>query len=98
MILQITGDEKTGYDLIGELTYQTVPDLFRMSPIKASSSTRLDLGKVGRVDSAGLALLVEWSFMARAGDNELVLVNVPMSLKSLIYVSGLQKILSISDR
>lgn len=96
--MHIQGNEETGYDLSGSLTYATVPDLFRQTPPTISSSTSLDLSSVERVDSAGLALLIEWSRLAKASNKELVLKNVPASLKSLIDISGLGEVLSISDR
>lgn len=96
--MQIQGNEEAGYDLIGNLTYDTVPNLFRQGLIGGLSSTSLNLDKVERVDSAGLALLVEWYYLVRARNKELILKNVPAPLKSLIEVSGLKEILLVSDQ
>ena len=95
--MRIQGDEETGYDLSGDLTYDTVPDLFKQIPVKVSHSTSLNLSNVERVDSAGLALLMEWTCLAKASNKEIVLIQVPVSLKSLIDVSGFREVLSVSD-
>jgi phospholipid transport system transporter-binding protein len=54
----------------------------------------LDLGGVGRADSAGLALLVEWSRQARRGRTALRFVNVPAQIRSLARVSHLEWLLA----
>ena len=95
--MQIEGEDNE-YDLQGNLTYDTVPDLFERNSPAVSGSIILNLSHVGRVDSAGLALLVEWSCQARERNEQLVLRNVPDQLKSLIDASGLQAILPISRR
>ena len=94
---QITGDAETGYYLSGDLTYSTVPHLFKQHPLRYTDSTIIDLAQVQRIDSSGLALLVEWTCEARKQNKELVLKNVPGSLNSLINVGGLREILSLSD-
>ena len=95
--MQIEGEDNE-YDLPGNLTYDTVPDLFKRNSPAISGSIILNLSHVERVDSAGLALLVEWSCQARERNEQLVLRNVPDQLKSLIDASGLQTILPISRR
>ncbi len=92
------GDAENEYDLDGNLTYETVPDLFTRNLPMDSGSVSLNLTKVKRVDSAGLALLVEWSCQARAREKKLVLKNVPAQLKSLIDASGLREILPTSNQ
>ncbi len=94
---EIKGDAISGYSLQGVLTYDTVPKLFRTNSLDYETTTQLDVGGIERIDSAGLALLVEWSSVARSQKKELVLKNIPISLQSLIKVSGLREVLSISD-
>ena len=96
--MQLEGDADSGYDLIGNLTYETVPKLFDQMILEYSESTILSLRKVDRVDSAGLALLIEWSCSARKQGKQLVLKDIPTSLRSLIDVSGLEEVLSVSVR
>ena len=96
--MQLEGDADSGYDLIGNLTYETVPKLFGQIVLEYSKSTNLSLGKVERIDSAGLALLIEWSCLARQQGKQLVLKDIPESLRSLIDVGGLKEVLAVSAR
>lgn len=96
MNTQIKGDASAGYDIQGDLTYDTVPELFRRGGLEFADTTHLDLASVEHVDSAGLALLVEWSCAASRKGKCLVLTNTPASLESLIQVSGLKEVLSVS--
>jgi len=59
-----------------------------------ADKTRIDLSNVARIDSAGLALLVEWTCVARRQNKTLVLEQIPDSLRSLIEVSGLGEVLT----
>ena len=93
----IEGSAVGGYRLIGELTYSTVPAVFQQG-IEFADETGMDLGGVKRIDSAGLALLVEWTCEARRQGKTLVLEQMPESLRSLIEVSGLGEVLATRDR
>jgi phospholipid transport system transporter-binding protein len=59
----------------------------------ADARAEIDLSKVGRVDSAGLALLVEWSVAARGGDRVVVYRNMPARLGALAGISDLAQCL-----
>lgn len=95
MAVRIEGDAESGYSLHGKLTYDTVPGIF-VQDLRFAGETRINLGKVERIDSAGLALLVEWTCAARRQDKRVILEHIPNSLKSLIDVSGLQEVLSVA--
>ena len=56
----------------------------------------VDLSKVARVDSAGLALLLEWSLSARAAGRSLGYRNVPPALASLARISDVAELLAAS--
>lgn len=94
--MRIEGDAAGGYSLSGELTYSTVPTVFDQG-ILFANETRLNLRNVDRIDSAGLALLVEWTCAARREGKVLVLEQMPESLKSLIAVSGLREVLTAEN-
>lgn len=94
---QLKGDAVNGYQLSGTLTYETVPEVFRSNSLDYQSTTDLDLAEIQRADSAGLALLVEWSSVARKQGKVLVLKNVPVPLQALINITGLQRVLSFSN-
>ncbi|MDJ0955348.1 MAG: STAS domain-containing protein [Arenicellales bacterium] len=96
--MRLEGDADSGYDLSGNLTYETVPKLFGQITLDFSKSTSLSLRNVERIDSAGLALLIEWSCLARKQNKQLVLKDLPASLRSMIDVGGLEEVLSVSAR
>jgi phospholipid transport system transporter-binding protein len=54
----------------------------------------VDLSRVARADSAGLALLLEWSIAARAAGRSLSYGNVPPALASLAGISEVADLLA----
>ena len=54
----------------------------------------IDLTQVARVDSAGLALLLEWSVAARATGRTLRYRNVPPAIASLAGISDVAELLA----
>jgi len=62
----------------------------------AMRRAEVDLSSVARVDSAGLALLLEWSLAARAAGRELSYRNVPPALASLAGISDVAELLAPS--
>lgn len=54
----------------------------------------VDLARVARVDSAGLALLLEWSLAARDAGRALAYRNVPSAIASLAGISEVAELLS----
>ena len=52
----------------------------------------VDLARVARVDSAALALLLEWSLSARDAGREVRYRNVPASLASLAGISDVAEL------
>lgn len=68
--------------LAGDLTFATVTALYeRMQAESAGSGmpATIDLADAGRIDSAGLALLLEWQAMFRkqAASSGLIRINNP---------------------
>ena len=53
----------------------------------------IDLAKVVRVDSAGLALLLEWSVAARESGRTLSYLNVPPAIAALAGISDVSELL-----
>jgi phospholipid transport system transporter-binding protein len=53
----------------------------------------VDLSRVARADSAGLALLLEWSIAARAAGQRLSYRNVPPAVASLAGISDVAELL-----
>ncbi len=83
--------------LEGELSFETVPALWRAVPFPPAGSgpVVLDLAGVVRTDSAGLALLVEWLRAARRAGRELRLRAMPAQMLAIARVSGLDRILPL---
>jgi phospholipid transport system transporter-binding protein len=59
----------------------------------ADPRVEIDLSQVGRVDSAGLALLVEWSVAARSSGRAVAYRNMPPALGALAGISDLTQFL-----
>ncbi len=59
-------------------------------------AVEVDLARVARVDSAGLALLLEWSVAARAAGRALRYRNIPPAITSLAGISEVEDLLEPS--
>ncbi len=94
--IQPGGDGR--YQLRGELTFATVTAAWQAGQtlFAGARAVALDLGGVARVDSAGLALLVEWIRQGRAEGWSLALENVPPQLLAIARVSGLVGLLGLA--
>jgi len=57
-------------------------------------AVEVDLAGVTHVDSAGLALLIEWSLAARAAGRLLSYSNVPPAVASLAGISDVAELIS----
>lgn len=92
--LHINGDGH--YRLPEALTFATTPQLYlQTGEMFDTPLPRLtfDLAGVQRVDSAGLALLLEWLREARRRSKEIRFENIPEQLAAIAKVSGLNGIL-----
>lgn len=61
----------------------------------AELQAEIDLSQVGRVDSAGLALLLEWSVAARIGGRTVVYRNAPPILSALAGISDVAELIEL---
>ncbi len=73
------------YLLEGRLVFGTVPRLLAESEalLAGEPAAVVDLAGVTRADSAGLALLLEWSLTARAAGGEIRFRNLPAEITAL---------------
>lgn len=87
------------FTVSGDLTFQTVPRLHGEggSHLAAGGMRALDLSGVVHTDSAGVALLVDWLRQARRAGGDLRFLHVPEQMRSIVRVSGLERILPFSD-
>lgn len=83
------------YALEGELTFATVPAAWQpaVGAFAGEAEVRIDLAGITRVDSAGIALLVEMARAVRRVGGALHLERAPPQLMSLAEVGGLDKVL-----
>ena len=85
------------FRLEGDLDFASVVGLATLpAPLLAEASDDLviDLGGVGRANSAGLALLLEWLGQARARGRTLRFTNLPDSLLRLAELSNLDNLIA----
>jgi phospholipid transport system transporter-binding protein len=93
-------DQGDGHWLLsGELGFDTVPGLLASADrsIRGAGAVEVDLTAVTRVDSAGLALLIEWTRASARAGRTIRFTNVPAQLLSIAQVSGLDDILPLAD-
>lgn len=85
------------YFVVGDLTLEQVVPLQKHSRSLWSEQTDLtiDFSRVGRVDSAGLALLIEWTKSIKHKGGEIRFYNLPRQLTAMARVSGLETIFPI---
>ena len=91
----ITINDDGSWLLSGELNFDTVPSLLARPAValKAGSDVRVDLSAVTRVDSAGLALMIEWLRVSERVGIAITFENVPEQLRSIAQICDLDKIL-----
>lgn len=91
------GDAAQGYVLAGVLRAPAVSQLVADLPVSGGVQ-QLDLGGLEAIDSAGLALLLEWQRQLQAAGGELDLVNVPTGLVRLARIGGVDTLLGLTDQ
>jgi phospholipid transport system transporter-binding protein len=84
--------------LTGELGFATVPGLLARSVrgMSGGGAIEIDLAGVTRVDSAGLALLIEWTRAGMRAGRTIRFIHVPEQLFSIAQVCGLEDILTLT--
>jgi phospholipid transport system transporter-binding protein len=78
----------------GDLTLETIPALLKQHPAPAGS---VNLAEVRRIDSAAVALLLEWQRLARGRSSEVRFRNVPQQVLAIAGVCGVQPLLSLAE-
>jgi phospholipid transport system transporter-binding protein len=73
------------FELIGEMSFETVAQILKSSEqsFAQHAETQVNLSQVGKADSAGLALLLEWKAQARNRNAVIRFVAVPDSLLAI---------------
>lgn len=88
---------KAPINLSGELDAETVPRRLRESEdwFEHGEETVIDLSDVTRVDSAGVALLLEWVRDAHAAQASLSFVNAPAQMRAIIDFCALNDVIRL---
>ena len=83
--------------LSGELDAETVPRRLRESEnwFEHGEETVIDLSGVQRVDSAGVALLLEWVRDAHASNASLAFVHAPAQMRAIIDFCALNDVIQL---
>lgn len=84
----------------GEMGFASVMPLLEQTRqlfAQGSGVLEIDLAEVGRVDSAGLALMIEWMRMARQQGRELYFLHMPSQLQAIAGASDLDGILPVKE-
>lgn len=87
-------------EVSGAVTFSTVPKLAAQARAWLTGVVGpavIDLGAVERIDSAGLALLVEWLQLARAHGSRLSFQHVPEQVRRLVAINGLDAVFDPSE-
>jgi phospholipid transport system transporter-binding protein len=90
-----------GARLTGRLTFGTCAALFAALERHGASTPvdgPVDLAAVEQVDSAGLALLLEWQARQKSAGRRLALVNAPGSLLRLAQLADATELMNLSGR
>ena len=83
----------------GTLTFDSVPGIYIDSQSKLDERINtIDLAAVTSVDSAGLALLLEWQANARKRNSTLAIINAPSDLLRLAALSESTSLLGLVAR
>lgn len=85
--------------LHGDLSWRSVPDLWQQTQSMLETTTgngiEIDLQGVGRVDSSGIALLIEWFRLAKNSKKSILFTHVPAQMRAIAKVCDLDDILPI---
>lgn len=84
------------FALSGDLVFGTVAPLLAAgdAAFAALAAAEVDLARVGRVDSAGLALLLEWSVGRRATGRAIRYRNAPEAMRTLARIGEVEALLA----
>ena len=91
--LETRGDGR--FALSGDLVFENAARVLEAgdAAFGGKPAIEVDLAAVGRVDSAGLALLLEWAVAARAAGGAVRYRNIPSGAAALAGISDISELL-----
>ena len=92
--IEISSPKLGSYLLKGSLIFNTINKVLlnTLDFKQAPSSITIDLQQVSEIDSAGLALLIEWIKFARVHQTKLYFTNIPAQLTALAKLSYISEV------
>jgi phospholipid transport system transporter-binding protein len=83
------------FELAGDLVFENAARVLEEGDAAFGGQARVDvdLARVGRVDSAGLALLLEWAVAAREAGRKVSYRNLPTGVSALAGISDVSELL-----
>jgi phospholipid transport system transporter-binding protein len=92
---RIQRQDTRSFGVHGAMTFDSVTDLWRQSIDMFSSENvfQIDLATVTHIDSAGLALLVEWLREAVRKGARVEFLNMPDQMLALVGAANLETVL-----
>jgi phospholipid transport system transporter-binding protein len=86
------------YALAGDLGIESAPAILARgeSEFRGQARVEVDLSGVTDADSAGLAVLIEWTRGARLAGRDLVFHSVPARLAAIAHIGGVRELLPIA--
>lgn len=96
--LQDKGDGR--FVLDGDMSFKTAQHLLEQSAKLFEDYTEIevDLSRVTRSDSAGLALMLEWINWANHSVREIRFENIPEKIKNIAKATEVEDLLHIGER
>ncbi|WP_050984871.1 STAS domain-containing protein [Thiorhodospira sibirica] len=93
---RLEADANGGFCILGELSFATVGEvLVHSTPVleAAADPCQIDCSQLARVDSAGVALMVEWLRLRRAAGKDIRYTGISPETRAIIEVSDLDGLL-----
>lgn len=86
--------------LHGALDFTTVGAIWSAGNelVGSGKVQQVDLAFVERTDSAGVALLLEWSRIARQAGVDIVFRNAPGQMRAIVRASGVDDVLVMTEQ
>ncbi len=79
-------------NLVGVLTHNTINAVYQYTPAFTEPDYQIDLQEVEKVDSAALALFVNWYYRAIRNSSNLHFTHIPDKLRDIAQLANLERI------
>ena len=83
------------FELSGDMSFDTAEQILQASEklFRRQANIEIDLGAVQRTDSAGLALLLEWTGRANRSGSAISFVAIPDKVRAIAETAEVQHLL-----